>query len=737
MKARSSKLKPFLTDWHRSFLKMQRRSLLLNFLVYAAALIIWELMLYVVQYGSLKELNPYFLLFVPAQALLLAALTAWLPNKLVSRVVQSVLIVLLLVFYGAQTIYFNIFGSVFSIGMVGVGMDAVENFSWSMASTIKSNIGSLLLLALPAALLLVFTWWKRSLLQCCRFWLNLAAVVLAIVLWSGASVALAAFGTDSTSAFAACHDTHTDTDTTAEKLGVLTCSTLELGVPAPTMGIRLQTEAEGEDTLIQASEPVLLPSVKEEAKPAEPEPAKTEPEEAPEVEEEPVEEQEEMPEEPEEKVLDTSPNIISALDFEALAQKTDNEDIKSLCQYFATVTPSNRNEYTGMFEGYNLIYICAEGWSSLAVDEKITPTMYKLVNEGFVLNNFYNSFRNTTTNGEFIFNTGIWPDVSRDADSGSHSGSMSESSTKYMPYGMGNMFKSVGATAYGYHNYLGSYYGRDESLPNLGFQCKFMDAGMTFSSKWPSSDLEMMEQSVDDYINDDRFVAYYMTFSGHGVYESSNAMCVKNMDFVKENLGGRNFNYCSRGYLACNVELDRALEYLIQRLDEAGKLEKTMIVMVGDHFPYYLSTESVIQFYGKQPDGTFDLYKSSCIIWSGSMKEPIPVDELCCSVDILPTVLNLLGFEFDSRLLAGRDILSDSTHVAVLYNKNFITDIVKYRWSKGTKTWLTDTSAYDSTQLNDYLKSMQNYISSSYSMSLKLMSTDFYRFAWENSGLMK
>lgn len=729
MKIHLPKPMPFLTDWRRSFLKMQRRSLLLNFLLYAVALVVWELLLYRIQYGSWKEMSPYFLLFVPAQALLLAALTSWQTKGLINRIVQSLLIVLLLVFYGAQTIYFSIFGSVFSINMIGVGAAAIENFSWSMASTFKNNIGWLLLLALPAALLLVFTWWRKSLLQCCRPWLNLCAVVLAVLLWSGASVSLAIFGTDSTSAFAACHDTHTDTDTTAEKLGVLTCSTLELGVPAPTMGIQLKTETEGEELLIQSSEPVLLPVTKEPAEPVKPEISEPE---TP-VEEEPVPQEEEAPEE---KLPDTSPNILTEIDFTALTDMTDDKDIKSLCEYFSTVTPTNRNAYTGMFEGYNLIYICGEGWSSLAIDENITPTMYKMSHEGIVLNNFYNSFKNTTTNGEFALNTGIWPDVSRNADSGSHSGSMAQSAKNYMPYGLGNVFKSNGGTAYGYHNYLGSYYGRDESLPNLGFDCKFMNDGMTFSSKWPASDLEMMEQSVDDYIQDDQFVVYYMTFSGHGVYESSNAMCVKNMDFVKEQLNGKNLSYCSRGYYACNVELDRALAYLLERLEEAGKLENTVIVLCGDHFPYYLTTNSVIEFYGKQPDGTFEIFESSCIIWNGGMKEPLYVDELCCNVDILPTILNLFGFRYDSRMLAGRDILSDSTHVAVLYNKNFVTDIVKYRWSKGTKTWLTDTAAYDSAQLNSYLTGMQNYVSSGYSMSLKLMSTDFYRFVWENSGLI-
>ena len=51
-----------------------------------------------------------------------------------------------------------------------------------------------------------------------------------------------------------------------------------------------------------------------------------------------------------------------------------------------------------MFEGYNLIYICGEGFWTYACDETVTPTLYKMSHNGIVLDNYYNSFLNTTTN---------------------------------------------------------------------------------------------------------------------------------------------------------------------------------------------------------------------------------------------------------------------------------------------------------------------------------------------------
>ena len=56
------------------------------------------------------------------------------------------------------------------------------------------------------------------------------------------------------------------------------------------------------------------------------------------------------------------------------------------------------------------------------------------------------------------------------------------------------------------------------------------------------------------------------------------------------------------------------------------------------------------------------------------MEEPVVVDKPCCQVDILPTVSNLLGLEYDSRMLDGSDILSDSEGLVVFTSRCWMTD---------------------------------------------------------------
>ena len=77
------------------------------------------------------------------------------------------------------------------------------------------------------------------------------------------------------------------------------------------------------------------------------------------------------------------------IDFLSLAQTEQDETIKEMHEYFSSEDATNKNEYTGMFEGKNLIVLVAESFSQLAIREDLTPNLYKLYKEGFQFDNFY------------------------------------------------------------------------------------------------------------------------------------------------------------------------------------------------------------------------------------------------------------------------------------------------------------------------------------------------------------
>ena len=77
------------------------------------------------------------------------------------------------------------------------------------------------------------------------------------------------------------------------------------------------------------------------------------------------------------------------INFDDLINNEANETIKSMHSYFNSQNATNKNDYTGMFKGKNLVVFVAEAFSPMAIDPVLTPNLYKLYNEGFQFDNFY------------------------------------------------------------------------------------------------------------------------------------------------------------------------------------------------------------------------------------------------------------------------------------------------------------------------------------------------------------
>ena len=228
-----------------------------------------------------------------------------------------------------------------------------------------------------------------------------------------------------------------------------------------------------------------------------------------------------------------------------------------------------------------------------------------------------------------------------------------------------------------------------------------------------------MEASVDDYLSSrEPFHAYYMTFSGHYQYNWDNAMSAKNHDAVKD----LPYSEPVKAYIACNLELENALTYLMQRLAQAGVADKTCIVLTNDHYPYGLTEDEYNELAGREMDLTFEKYRNSFICYVPGLSENIVVDEYCSTADILPTLLNLFGVDYDSRLLAGTDVLSSGVHIAVLSDKSFLTKA--FRYDAGTETVIP---ADESITISDeQLEAYRLYVDNKFQMSSNIVNSDYY-----------
>ena len=650
-----------------------------NLLLFCLTGVYVELCLHLCVFGSMDRYAGYPVLFGLLGGALCTLVVSSLP-KVLRQITGVFLVAAQVLLAEVQLVYHCIFGDFMPVSQIGMGGNVVVNFNSQLLYGIRQNLLKILLLLLPLiAVILCLILRRAQVLKLRLRWKQTMAsfaVLLALLL---TVTGLMYVGRDNAfSVYRTFTNVNTSTDSSYKKIGMLATTAQELRY-----------------MLFSGSGSIMIT------------PSSLNMSDVPRT------------------YSSNSYNVIESINFTALADSTDSDILKATDEYLSNATPTRKNNYTGLLKDYNLITICAESFCPWFISEELTPTLYKLSHTGILFENYYGTFQSVTTNGEYTMCMGLYPDMSRTKTDSS----FNVAGTNYLPFCLGNALKGMGYQAWGYHDYIGDFYNRNITHANMGYTFKAADSGLAMKIDWPSSDLEMMEASVDDYINSgEPFHAYYMTFSGHYQYNWDNAMSAKNRDAVKD----LPYSEPVKAYIACNLELEYALEYLMQRLEEAGVADKTCIVLTNDHYPYGLTEDEYNELAGQTLDTTFEKYRNSFICYVPGLSENIVVDEYCSTADILPTLLNLFGVDYDSRLLAGTDVLSSGLHVAVLSDKSFLTKT--FRYDAGTETAIP---ADESITVSDELvKTYRLYVDSRFQLSGNILNSDYYAhvFARESSG---
>lgn len=640
---------------------MKRKLPLLIF--YSFLIIYLELVYKSAVLNNVFSINTLTVIVFSIPFILINTLISSLFKEKINRIISVVLSIFITLIYISQYIYFEFYDSIFSIYSIkeGTGQVFGEFFS-AILKMVLDNIWVTLLFLLPFLLFIIFgkkifNYERNKKASLITSGLSIVSIAICILF-------VQFYGSGMYSLKRLYKETHAPM-ITINKVGLLSMEVLDLD--RFIFGF--------EEKLYNINKPT---DNKEETK---------------------------KPEETEEikyNVLD--------IDFDKLINEEENSMVKSMHEYFKNVTPTKQNEYTGIFKGKNLIYITAEGFDKIAIDESLTPTLYKLANNGFVFENYYQPlFTVSTSDGEYMFlnslipKEGVW--------------SFYRSSNIYLPFGIGNVFKREGySTVNAYHDHTYTYYNRDKSHPNLGFD-KYIGCGngleeLINCKTWPESDVEMINATVDDYINSDNFMTYYMTVSGHLNYTfTGNYISYKNKDLVKD----LPYTDHVKAYLAANIELDRAIESLINKLKEKGKLDDTVIVISPDHYPYGLKTSELNEISDTDRSDKFEMFHTSLILYNSEIEENVKVTKYVSSIDVLPTIYNLFGIKYDSRLLMGRDALSDAEGLVILSDRSFINEFGSYNSITGKYTKFKEDVS------NDYIEKLNHEVYQRFTMSSLLL----------------
>ena len=428
------------------------------------------------------------------------------------------------------------------------------------------------------------------------------------------------------------------------------------------------------------------------------------------------------PDEPEQEVP-TGYNVMD-IDFYDLIGSTSSDTIKGVHEYVNGQIPSKRNKMTGMFKGKNLILIAAEAFSAEVIDPELTPTLYRMATQGIHFTDFYQpAWGGSTSTGEYSILTGLVPThgVKSIKDAIGHN----------MYLTMGNQLMRLGYYSRAYHNGSYTYYDRHLTHENMGYE-KFIGMGNGMEegvrSVWPASDKAMIDFTIPTAIEQgEPFSLYYMTVSGHGLYSWTGNTQSK---YNKEAVDHLPYSDTVKAYLACNLELEYAMQDLIQMLDEAGLTNDTVVVICADHYPYCLDKSTtwgndkdyLAELYGYEADDVFKRDHNALIIWSGCLEgKNIEVTTPTYSLDILPTLSNLFGLDYDSRLLVGRDVFSDQEPLVLWPNYSWKTDKGSYNVSTGTFTPAPGAEVDD-----DYVDDITTVVRNKIRLSENILYYDYY-----------
>ena len=644
-------------------------------------------------------------------SIILSAFLALISNIFKPKVNTIITAVILLVFgvlFSIQCVFFSIFKIYFSLTNLGLG-DQVTSYLDKAFSATLSNLPNIVIFMLPFILYLIFhkkVNFKRN------NYLDYVTLPLIIVLFIPIFYFNVMTTKGETNGTYELYFNVNEVSLNINKLGVLNSYTIDL--------YRLVFGFVPKDIeFIDADD--IEPKKKETPPPSQDDTPKDENDTPKDENGNPVDEngnpiEENTPKEVEpEKVYEPNTRDLK------LDKPTSNSSIQKINKYVKSDSGTLKNEYSGKFRRYNLVYITAESFSEIGISKELTPTLYKLTHSGFVFDNYYTPNALSTIGGEFQSLTGLYPDSSILTKW--------RSGENYFPYGLATIFRKYGYNTYAYHNNSYGFQDRHKYIKSQGFNnylACYNGLEKRINCKiWPSSDDEMIKETVKDYINSDKpFLAYYMTVSGHFAYTfEDNMMASRNKDKVK-NL---NVTNAAKAYVATQIELDKALERLIKELKKAGKLDNTVFVLLADHYPYELDIKSINNLSSYKRDEIVEVNHNALILWNSQMEET-HITKACMSSDVLPTVLNLFGIKYDSRLFTGRDILSDSLGIAIMRNHSWVTELGTYFSSTGK---FVKNKNSDQEVPKDYVKKINTLVNNRLNIAKLIVETDYYRYLFK------
>ena len=335
-------------------------------------------------------------------------------------------------------------------------------------------------------------------------------------------------------------------------------------------------------------------------------------------------------------------------------EKISAEDEEFLKNTYNTEYHKEPNDYTGLFQGKNLIFLQLEGMDNWMLTKKDTPNLYSLLNHSINFTKHYSMYTGggSTFNSEFAVNTGFTTPLS-------YIENVYSFNTNTFPNTMARLFKKEGYTVNAFHMNSADFYSRGVNYKSWGYDNYF---GLIDIKNYDDDSYKLDRELIlnDTFYNNmfkqnKPFVNYIITYSPHKPFTTEKE--VGKMLAEEKYKGGEiaelSEEECAR--MAAS-ETDYMVGLLVQALKDNGLYENTVIVAYADHYLYQVDDKAILEKY-KQTDNNL-INHTPLFIWSNDVT-PTDVNEVTMQTNILPTVLNLFGIEYNSTDYISKDALSD------------------------------------------------------------------------------
>ena len=449
--------------------------------------------------------------------------------------------------------------------------------------------------------------------------------------------------------------------------------------------------------------------------------------------------------------------------FQSLEPKINNlfghdKALKKVIDYYdSNKRVSNKNDYTNIFKGKNVIVIHAESLQSFVInrsfnEKEVSPTINKLAKEGIYFSNYYSEVGvGTSSDAEFTFSTSLMP---------------SSNGTVFVNYfdreyeTIQKAFKDENYYVFSMHGNTGDFWNRATMHKNMGYDKFYSKSSYDIDETigLGISDKSFFKQSVPmikKIIEDEKkpFYGTMITLTNHtpwsdlelmDEYDTTLTIDVNGQKQVKDYLKDTTMG----DYLTSVHYMDQAIEQFINDLDKEGILDNTVIVIYGDHDSKIKKSEFEKLYYNEYINDvsideskkisvvdnfTYEINrKVPFIIWTKDMagtEYNEEITKVMGIIDVMPTLGNMLGVRNDFAL--GHDIFNTDENIVVFPDGSFITDKVYYDGSSEEYRQLEINSGVSL----EYLKNNSDYANKILSISSNIITHDFIKKYFKEKNL--